>query len=167
MGIMRWTFYNRLKDLYPHVRMTYGYITKNTRIRQGLEKTHCVDALCIAGHPEAKPAAEWFYQKRVRSRNRQLHKTTILKGGIRKANQSPKYVFGFRLFDRVQFNGKECFVFGRRASGRFDLRTLDGTKVSPSASHKKLTILQKSSNILTERRPRGSSPGLKSGVSAA
>ena len=167
MGIMRWAFYNRLKEMYPRVHMAYGYITKNTRIRHGLEKTHCVDALCIAGHPEAKPAAEWFYQKRVRSRNRQLHKANILKGGIRKANQSPKYVFGFRLFDRVQFKGQTCFIFGRRATGRFDLRTLDGTKVNPAANHKKITILQKSSNILTERRPRGSSPELKSGVSAA
>ncbi len=53
MGIMRWTFYNRLKELYPYleVKNTYGYITKNTRIRNGLQKSHAVDALCIAGHP--------------------------------------------------------------------------------------------------------------------
>ncbi|MBR0482295.1 MAG: HNH endonuclease, partial [Firmicutes bacterium] len=33
MGIMRWTLYRRLKELYPgKVSMTYGYITKNIRI---------------------------------------------------------------------------------------------------------------------------------------
>lgn len=32
MGIMRWAFYERLKNIYPNIRMTYGYITKNTRI---------------------------------------------------------------------------------------------------------------------------------------
>ena len=35
MGIMRWAFYNRLKDTYEpqgiKVHLTYGYITKNTR----------------------------------------------------------------------------------------------------------------------------------------
>ena len=32
MSIMRWAFYNRLKEVYPNVHMTYGYITKNTAI---------------------------------------------------------------------------------------------------------------------------------------
>jgi hypothetical protein len=34
--------------------------------------------------------------------------------------------------------GKDCFVFGRRRSGYFDLRTLDGVKVSASANCKDL-----------------------------
>ena len=32
MGIMRWAFYKRLKEIYPNVSLTYGYITKNPRI---------------------------------------------------------------------------------------------------------------------------------------
>ena len=36
MGIMRWTLYNRLKEIYEpqgiKVKLTYGYITKHTRI---------------------------------------------------------------------------------------------------------------------------------------
>ena len=55
MGIMRWAFYNQLKKLYPNVSLTYGYLTKNARIRNGLPKTHCVDARCISGHPLAEP----------------------------------------------------------------------------------------------------------------
>ncbi len=38
MGIMRWAFYGRLKEIYPNVHMTYGYITKNTRIKNNLPK---------------------------------------------------------------------------------------------------------------------------------
>lgn len=38
MGIMRWNFYNKLKALYPNVNLTYGYITKNTRINNNLPK---------------------------------------------------------------------------------------------------------------------------------
>ena len=30
MGIMRWAFYNRLKELYGNTILTYGYITKTT-----------------------------------------------------------------------------------------------------------------------------------------
>ena len=163
MGIMRWAFYEGLKAIYPNVRMTYGYITKNTRIHYGLEKTHCVDALCIAGHPTAKPVSDWLYCKRVRSRNRQLHKATISKGGCRKANQATKYVYGYRLFDRVRFKGTECFVFGRRSSGYFDLRTLGGAKIDSSAKTERLTLLQHFNNLLTERRTRNSSPRLKGG----
>ncbi len=156
MGIMRWTLYRRLKELYPgKVSMTYGYITKNIRIRHGLEKTHTVDARCISGHPEAEPLGYRYFQKKMRCHNRQLHKAKILKGGIRKSNQAAKEVYGYRLFDRVLFNGQECFVFGRRTSGYFDLRKLDGTKVHPSASYKKLKLLEHSGNTLTERRMQG------------
>ncbi|MDR0999871.1 MAG: hypothetical protein LBL96_03580, partial [Clostridiales bacterium] len=106
-------------------------------------------------------------QKAVRRHNRQLHKATILKGGIRKANQTPKYVHGFQLFDKVRMpDGREGFVFGRRSSGSFDIRTLDGQKLSAGISCKKLKQLESRNTILTERRG-DSSPYLKVGVSVA
>ena len=158
MGIMRWTFYQRLKTVYPgEVSMTFGYITKNRRIEHKLEKTHAVDARCISGHPKAEPLGYWYAQKKVRCHNRQIHKANILKGGIRKRSQAVREVRGFRLFDRVLFDGQECFIFGRRTSGYFDLRTLDGTKVHSAASYKKLTLLERASTTLTERRKRPSS----------
>ena len=156
MGIMRWEFYQRLKEMYPGmITMTFGYLTKSARISKGLEKTHAVDARCISGHPDAEPLGYWYYQKKVRCHNRQLHKANILKGGVRKSNQAPKEVYGFRLFDRVMYNGQECFVFGRRTSGYFDIRKLDGTKVHPAVSYKKLKLLEHSKSTLTERRMQG------------
>src|SRR6266487_1414779 len=89
--------------------------------------------------------------KMVRRNNRQLHKATIRKGGKRQRNTAPKYVHGFRLFDCVKYQGTCCFVFGRRSSGYFDLRTLDGSKISASASYKKLVVIQKASACLVER----------------
>lgn len=154
MGIMRWAFYNRLKELYLNVSLTYGYLTKNTRIRNGLPKTHCVDARCISGHPLAEPLGYYFYQKKVRCHNRQIHKSTIPKGGCRKRNQAPYLVKGFRLFDRVTYNNQECFIFGRRSRGYFDLRKLDGTKIHASASYKKLGLLETRKTMLCERRMR-------------
>lgn len=152
MGIMRWAFYNKLKESYQNVHMTYGYITKNTRIKNHLPKEHYVDARCISGNPQAKSLGYYFYQKKVRCHNRQIHKANILKGGKKKLNQAPYLVKGFRLFDKVLFGGQECFIFGRRNSGYFDLRKLDGTSIHKSASYKKLKLLETRKSILTERR---------------
>ena len=153
MGIMRWAFYNRLKKEYPNVSMTFGYITKNTRITNNLPKEHYVDARCISGHPQAKPMGYYFYQKKVRCQNRQIHKANFLKGGRKKLNQAPFLVRGFRLFDLVSYKGSPYYVFGRRTSGYFDIRKLDGTKVNKgSISCKKLKLINTQKTILTERR---------------
>lgn len=153
MGIMRWTFYSRLKEMYPNVSMTYGYITKYTRIRNDLPKAHYIDARCISGNPTSRPINNIvYYQKKVRCHNRQIHKSTILKGGYRKLNQAPKYVFGYQLFDKVLYNNQECFIFGRRTGGSFDVRLLDGTKLSAGVSYKKLKLLEKRKSYLIERR---------------
>lgn len=151
MGIMRWAFYNKLKEMYENVNLTYGYITKNSRIKNNIEKTHASDAFCISGNLSAKRSDITYNQKFVRKNNRSLHKATILKGGYRKLNQAPKYVFGFQLFDKVLYNDKECFIFGRRSSGSFDVRKLDGTKLSAGVSCKKLKLLGRRSAILIER----------------
>lgn len=152
MGIMRWAFYNKLKKIYSNVSMTYGYITKNTRIINGLAKDHHIDARCISGNPLAIPLKNVYLYKKVRCHNRQVHKKTILKGGYRKLNQAPKYVFGYQLFDKVLYNNQECFIFGRRSSGSFDVRLLDGTKLSAGVSYKKLSLLEKRKSYLIERR---------------
>ena len=152
MGVMRWAFYNRLKETYSNVSLTYGYITKNTRIENSLPKKHYVDARCISGNPIATPSGEVFYQKKVRCHNRQIHKNTILKGGIRKRNQADYLVKGFRLYDKVKYKDLECFIFGSRSSGSFDIRKLDGTKVSAGVSFKRLRLLETRKTLLTERR---------------
>ena len=150
MGIMRWAFYNKLKTMYPNVSLTYGYITKNTRINNHLPKDHYIDARCISGHPLATPLGIVYYQKKVRCHNRQIHKNTFLKGGIRKRNQAPYLVKGFRLFDKVLYKGQECFIFGRRSTGRMDLRLLDGTHINPSVGFRKLKLLEPRSSYLVE-----------------
>lgn len=155
MGIMRKTVLKRLEEKYPgKVAETYGYLTKNRRIRRSMEKDHMVDARIISGYPDAEPAKEWYYQKKVRCHNRQLRKANTLKGGIVKANQAAKEVYGYRLFDRVKYRGEEYFVFGRRTSGYFSLRHLDGSTVHAGASYKQLKLLEHSGTTLTERRAR-------------
>ena len=155
MGIMRWAFYNRLKEIYPNVSLTYGYITKHTRIENDLPKDHYIDARCISGNPKAVSSGEVFYYKKVRCHNRQIHKAKILKGGIKKRNQAPYEVKGFRLYDKVLWKGQKCFIFGRRSTGRMDLRLLDGTHINASVGYKNLKLLNMCSNYLIEQKKVG------------
>lgn len=153
MGIMRWKLYDRLKNIYPNVSMTFGYITKNTRITNNLPKEHYVDARCISGNPTAKPLGYYFYQKKVRCQNRQIHKANFLKGGRKKLNQAPFLVKGFRLFDLVEYQKELYYIFSRRNSGYFDIRKLDGTKVNKgSINCKYLRLVDKRKSILIEKR---------------
>ena len=155
MGIMRWAFYNKLKETYSNVSLTYGYITKNTRIKNNLPKDHYIDARCISGNPLALSDSTVYYQKKVRCHNRQIHKSTILKGGYRKRNQAPYEVMGFRLYDKVLWKGQKCFIFGRRSTGYMDLRLLDGTHLNASVGYKNLKLLKMRSNYLIEQRKVG------------
>lgn len=158
MGIMRWTFYDRLKSMYPNVSMTFGYITKNTRILNNLPKEHYVDARCISGNPQAKPLEYYFYQKKVRCQNRQIHKAKILKGGRKKLNQAPFLVKGYRLFDLVKYQKELYYIFGRRSSGFFDIRRLDGIKINNgSVSCKNIRLIDARKTLIIEKRVQGAS----------
>ena len=154
MGIMRNTLLERLKkEVSVPVMMTYGYITKCWREKADLEKSHINDAICISKHPYTKPLDTYYLTKVVRHHNRQIHKANFSKGGIRKRNQAPYLVKGFRLFDKVLYQGKEYFIFGRRTTGYFDIRTLDGTKANKgSVSYKKLRIQDTAKAYLKEVR---------------
>lgn len=159
MGIMRKTLMQRLSsDLPIPVAETRGYITKATREKLlVLPKSHTNDALAIAqgkqgfnvGYLPGIVQINKIYTIRpVRHHNRQLHKAIILKGGVRKTNQAEKYVFGYRLFDKVQFNGHDCFIWGRRTSGYFVVKTIDGKVIHNSASFTKLQLVERANNYL-------------------
>ncbi len=161
----RWFIYNALKEKYPKVHLTYGYITKSLRIKNKLEKSHRADARIIANNNLSDPLV-YFEIKQIRKNNRSLHKSTILKGGIRKNNIAKRNVFGFGLFDKVRYNNIESFVFGRRTSGYFKIATLDGTVLHNSVNYKKLKLLEKSKTLLISKKRSGISRAcLKTGVS--
>ena len=80
-----------------------------------------------------------------------------------KCNQAPFEVKGFRLFDKVSCKGEEGFIFGRRSSGYFDVRKLDGTRISAGISYKKLHLLEKRQSYLTEIREEEALPPLPEG----
>lgn len=159
MGIMRNTLMSRLRqELSIPVVETRGYITKATREKLlVLPKSHTNDALAIAQgkhgfdcsyFPSIAQQEKIYTIRPVRHHNRQLHKATIMRGGSRKANQAQKYVFGFRLFDKVRWGGQDCFITGRRLRGTFVVQMLNDTKPRDGASYKRLSLLERSSNYL-------------------
>lgn len=159
MGIMRWSFYNRLKETYIplgiEVENTYGYLTKNKRIKKELPKKHCVDAYCIANNLGAALLDKVLIQKKIRCHNRQIHKANILKGGKKRLNQANYVVKRFRLFDKVDYKGQECFITGRRASGYFALKTIKYDKVHDSARSKDLRLLETRGGFIAKSILRG------------
>ena len=152
MVIMRPTLLKELREEYSVVEEIFGYATKEIRRRHSFEKSHINDARCIGGNLPARLSRP-FAVRFVRRHNRQIHKMKTLKGGVRKLNQSPRYVFGFQLFDKVEFKGQECFIFGRRQSGKFDVRLLNGNSVSTCANYKKLRLLESSTGKIFQLFP--------------
>lgn len=109
------------------------------------------NARCISKHPLAEPCSVCYRTKAIRHHNRQTHKANFSKKGIRKRSQMPYLVEGFRLWDKVLYKGQECFVSGRRSSGSFALKKLDGTSISKGVTFKKLRLLEPATNYLIER----------------
>ena len=152
MGIMRKTLIERLKNLFSNINIysTYGYITKYWREKKNITKTHTSDAFIVTKNLNAERLDKSLLIVPKRQHNRQIHKCKINKGGVRKLNQTPKYVFGFQLFDRVLCKGKEGFVFSRRLNGYFDIRKLNGEKISSGINYRKLKHIEYYKSLLIE-----------------
>lgn len=149
MNIMRWSVYNRLKvELDFPVSLTYGYKTKFIRINAGLEKSDAVDARCISGNAQAMPTDRIFILKQLRRHNRKVMKSNLLKGGRWKRNQAPRDIKGFRLFDTVLYNNLPAYVHGRRSSGFFVIKELEGKTLSNGVSYKLLKLKRHTNSYL-------------------
>ena len=154
MGIMRKALFNRLNeeigDAIPCYE-TYGYITKHTRTNACLPKAHVIDVRCISGNPYVETDEHYWIIRKLRTNNRQLHKASIIKGGIRKNNQAPREVHGYRLMDSVVYAERPCFVNGRRQSGYFSLSDISGHVLAASVNYKHLNLINhNNTNIMEE-----------------
>jgi len=160
--MVRWKLINKLKEMGLNVVHTYGYVTKSRRIELKLEKTHVNDAFVIAGGGKQKRLTVYYFVRQVRKCNRKLFKGD--RSHIK--NTAERLIKGFQRFDKVLWRGIECFISGRRTTGYFDLRKLDGTKVCASAKYSELKLLERAKTFLKERRYRLLLPSLTEGVSA-
>ena len=150
MNTTRWVLYDAIKERYPNVKMTYGYITKYNRIQAGLSKAHHIDAKCITGFTTVPSMSQTVVKVKMRRHNRQLHRATFSKGNVRKAACLPTVTFGFQLYDIVLFNNHRYYIKGRRSSGAFALVSVEGLK-DENRNYKKLTLLTHTNAYLTNR----------------
>lgn len=138
----------KLKELYDNVSMTFGYVTKNTRITNNLPKDHYVDARCISGNPLAMPNDTLYKFKKIRRHNRKIFKDKTLKGNKRKRNQCKYEVLGFRRYDLVKFENVIYYINSLRERGSFQIKSLTDTKFSRDITYKKLNFFQMRSGFI-------------------
>lgn len=143
MSIMRWAVYNRLMLNYPgkNVHITYGYITKHRRIGNGIEKSHCSDAFCIAGNLQAKRNDNITIGRCVPRHSRSIHVFVPTTGGKRRSAIAPHWIGKSRLqrFDTVRYEKRECIISGS-TNGRPILKKMDWTKATSSHSVNQKTV---------------------------
>ena len=160
MSMVRWKLVNKLRELGNVVNITYGYLTKSDRIALNIPKSHINDAFVTAGSNNQTRSNVQYFIKQVRKCNRKLFRGD--RSHIK--NTAPRFIKGFQRYDKVLWKGVECFIFGRRSTGYFDIRKLDGTKLNSSVKYSFLSLIESASTFLTERRMALLS-ALKSGVS--
>jgi N6-L-threonylcarbamoyladenine synthase len=149
MGIMRWSFYNKLKILYPNVSLTYGYITKNTRIRNNLQKSHHIDALCITGNPLVKQLGYYYAIKQVRKKKRSLHEAVPRKGrkhpntSAKRNGKNTKQIkhkgLTWCLWDKVKVNSNIGYISGFSGNMVY-IQDYEGNYLQISEKYKQISI---------------------------
>jgi len=144
-----WHIVNRLRERYS-VEVTYGSITKAKRLSCGMEKLHRNDAFVIADGTLQERVKEWYLGKFFRRQNRSLHRANPIKGGVRPVN-TIKEAFGFRRYDKVEYEGRIGIIAGLRNSGYFAIRSLSGEKIHDSAKYSKLRLIERAKTLMLER----------------
>lgn len=156
MNIMRWAVYERANAEFKNVHLTYGYITKHTRIENGVTKTHAADAFCIAKNVNAMRLSSFFMCRCVPRHTRALHVANPKKGGIRRSSIASHKIgkSRFQRYDMVRWMGNECFIFGS-THGRPVLRDIEGVKMhdKQAVNIKTIKFLRRlKNNILMEEK---------------
>lgn len=156
MNIMRWAVYERANAEFKNVHLTYGYITKHTRIENGVTKIHAADAFCIAKNVNAMRLSSFFMCRCVPRHTRALHVANPKKGGIRRSSIASHKIgkSRFQRYDMVRWMGNECFIFGS-THGRPVLRDIEGVKMhdKQAVNIKTIKFLRRlRNNILMEEK---------------
>lgn len=116
-----------LQKEYPNAGLTYGFITKEMRRAFGLDKSHIIDACCIAS------IGVEFHD----GNSNKYKKKCVPKGDYVRTNTTngkhviiPKgKIAGFRRYDKVLYNNKEYFVASRMSKGYLSLIDIDGNYI--------------------------------------
>lgn len=153
MNIMRWAVYGQAKQDFCNVHLTYGYITKHTRVHYGIEKTHCADAFCISKNVEALRFGSYIKCRCLPRHTRALHVCNPKKGGIRRSAVASHWIGNTNLqkYDTVKWNGVICFVAGS-TNGIPIIRDIDGKQIAltPYVYYRTLKFIKRNKGFLIQ-----------------
>lgn len=123
MNVLR----HMLQKEYRDAEVTYGFITKEMRRVFRLDKSHMIDACCIASRGlEFHNNNLNNYKKKCVPKG-DYARTSVCRG---KFVILPKgKVAGFKRYDKVLYNGKEYFVAGRMSAGYIYLVDIDNNRI--------------------------------------
>lgn len=123
MNVLR----HMLQREYPDAGLTYDFITKEMRRVFGLEKSHMIDACCIASRGVLfKNNNSNKYKKKC------VEKGDYARTGVHgcKFVILPKgKIVGFKRYDKVLYNNKEYFIAGRESTGYVYLADINNNRV--------------------------------------
>lgn len=153
MNIMRWAVYEQAMAEFKNVHLTYGYVTKHTRIKNGIEKTHCADAFCISRNVKALRLGSYLKCRCFARHTRTLHVCNPKKGGIRRGAVASHWIGNTNLqkYDTVKWKGVICFVAGS-TNGRPIIRDIDGKQIAltPSVNYRTLKFIKRNKGFLIQ-----------------
>ncbi len=155
----------RLNALDPRFEGLRGvkipaYRVKETRVKLGLGKSHCFDALALVhaafGIAPRSALPETLRGRFVRSKNRRLHRSNPIKGGVRPKAQANRYLISrsgtrFARYDLVscRLNGKKVvgYINTLRSSGSVRVSDWQGRELV-NVTVNKLKKLQNADTIV-------------------
>ena len=153
MNIMRLAVYEQTKAEFENIHLTYGYVTKHTRIKNGIEKTHCADAFCINRNVKAVRLGSYLKFRCFARHARILHVYNPKKGGIRRSAVASHWIGNTNLqkYDTVKWKGVICFVAGS-TNGRPIIRDIDGKQIAltPSVNYRTLKFIKRNKGFLIQ-----------------
>ena len=149
IGRMRLLVYERARKIYPNVEYIEGAQTKQERIDSGLKNNPRNNARAIVGNIENFTDGYYYYKLR-RCHNRQIHKATPNKSGVRPEAQSPYYTKGFSSYDLVRYNGELYYITKKRRTGYFGLGNVFGETLINSVKYDKLELVKRAKSYSVE-----------------
>lgn len=130
----KWALWHALQDLQVPLEATFGYVTKYWRHQHHLPKVQVMDAMVIAAGDKLFALPDTMIIERRLKARRPFHHWSHenQKGQAIVKTPARRLIQGFGLYDRVLVtSGSHCgtiaYITGLRASGAFQLSTLEGT----------------------------------------
>ncbi|MFQ6054717.1 MAG: hypothetical protein ACE5J3_01890, partial [Methanosarcinales archaeon] len=135
------------------VKKTYGAHTKFYRKQLGLDKSQVNDAIAIVSKGNSVILPEKYIIERQIKKRLPVHRfwNENKKGKTVVRTLAKREVFGFKLWDKVRARHSKKglvvgYITGLRASGSFEIRSLEKEMLASGITYKKLELIDRINN---------------------